>query len=90
MWAWERGEGHGNRAVSQGWSRPQYSSWSSCWCSSISSSSGGANPSWRAEGRQEVSQAGRLRVRTPEGSLGARAQVPVLLALLTPCETLGW
>ena len=37
-----------------------------------------------------VRQAGRLRVRTPEGSLGARAQVLVLLPLLTPCETLGW
>lgn len=46
MWGWEQGrEARGSRAVSQGWSCPQYSSWSSCWCSSISSSSGGANPS---------------------------------------------
>lgn len=51
-----------SRAVSQGWSRPQYSSWSSCWCSSISSSSGGANPSWRGQGRGIVSQAGQAEV----------------------------
>lgn len=58
---------HGSRAVSQGWGRPQYSSWSSCWCSSISSSSGGANPSWRVEGREMLSQAGRPKLRTPAG-----------------------
>ena len=50
--------GPGSGAVSQGWGRPQYSSWSSCWCSSISSSSGGANPSWSG-GRESSGEPGR-------------------------------
>lgn len=73
MWG---GHGGGRVAtVSQGWRRPQYSSWSSCWCSSISSSSGGANPSWRG-GERKGEPAGQAEGSGSTHGLEARADWP--------------
>lgn len=68
--------GGGREATaSQGWRRPQYSSWSSCWCSSISSSSGGANPSWRG-GERKGEPSGQAEGSGSTHSLETRVEWP--------------